>query len=71
MHLNNAHGSPEPWTQTIEQQRIIAVPAINPPLPGRRRLLSTACEFAGGLINGFFEWFGNLGIFSGRSCAQL
>jgi phospholipid/cholesterol/gamma-HCH transport system permease protein len=42
----------------------IAVPAINPPLSGRRtELLSTAANSAAGLVEGFFEWFGNLGIF--------
>jgi len=40
------------------------VAAINPPLPGRRTaLITTAASSAAGLVNGFFEWFGNLGIF--------
>ena len=42
-----------------------SVSGINPPAPGQR--LTTLPRFvnsARGLFNGFFDWFGNLGIFS-------
>ena len=43
------------------------VAEINPPLPVRRTdLLSSVASSATGLFNGFFEWFGELGIFSWR-----
>jgi len=37
---------------------------VNPPLPGRGTIaVSSAVNFSGELVSGFFEWFGNLGIF--------
>ena len=37
---------------------------VNPPLPGRGAILAnTAANSAVELVDGFFEWFGNLGIF--------
>jgi phospholipid/cholesterol/gamma-HCH transport system permease protein len=37
---------------------------INPPLPGRGTVaVSSAVNFSAELVSGFFEWFGNLGIF--------
>jgi len=40
------------------------VEGINPPLPGGGTTpVPSAVNFATGLVGGFFEWFGNLGIF--------
>jgi phospholipid/cholesterol/gamma-HCH transport system permease protein len=40
---------------------------IGSPLPGRRAaLVSVVTDSATGLVSGFFEWFGSLGIFSWR-----
>ena len=41
------------------------VAAINPPIPERRsEPLPSVAGSVTGLVNGFFEWFGSLGIFS-------
>src|SRR5271166_5151309 len=43
------------------------VAGIHPPLPLRRiDVISSVASSATGLFNGFFEWFGELGIFSWR-----
>lgn len=49
------------------------VTATSPPLPGRRaELISTAASSAAKLFESFFEWFGNLGIFSWKVlCAAV
>jgi len=45
------------------------VAAVIPPLPGRRSApISIAENPATGLIDGFFEWFGSLGIFFWKVC---
>jgi phospholipid/cholesterol/gamma-HCH transport system permease protein len=40
---------------------------MNPPLSGQRAgLLSSSADSVSGVYTGFFDWFGNLGIFSWR-----
>jgi phospholipid/cholesterol/gamma-HCH transport system permease protein len=46
----------------MSEHAAIAVEGFNPPIPKRRT--EPMPSVAGGLINGFFEWFGSLGIFS-------
>ena len=42
-----------------------AAASFSPPLPERRIVdIPAAIASPGGLVDGFFEWFGNLGIFS-------
>ena len=50
----------------MSDREFTAVAGINTPLPKRQRPLRTSAdaEPATGLINGFFEWFGSLGIFA-------
>jgi phospholipid/cholesterol/gamma-HCH transport system permease protein len=48
----------------VSDREYIAVAGINPPLSGRQTaFLPSAIDSATRLVGGFFEWFGNLGIF--------
>jgi len=51
----------------MSDRGLATVKGLNPPLPARRAgLVSSVVDSAAGLSNGFFEWFGELGIFSWR-----
>jgi phospholipid/cholesterol/gamma-HCH transport system permease protein len=48
----------------LSSSRVTAVAGIDPPLQGRPELFaSSAVNSVTELVNGFFEWFGSLGIF--------
>ena len=48
----------------MSSSRVTAVAGIDPPLQGRPELFaSSAVNSVTELVNGFFEWFGSLGIF--------
>jgi phospholipid/cholesterol/gamma-HCH transport system permease protein len=54
-----------PWSKPLSNSELTTVAGINPTLPGRRTIsVPSNVSPATGLINGFFEWFGSLGIFS-------
>jgi phospholipid/cholesterol/gamma-HCH transport system permease protein len=48
----------------LSDSEFTTVENINPPLPGRGTMaVSSAVNLSAELVSGFFEWFGNLGIF--------
>ena len=56
------------WSKSLSRLGSTAAAGMNPPLPERRaRGMRSAASFAAGLFSGFFEWFGSLGSFPGRS----
>jgi phospholipid/cholesterol/gamma-HCH transport system permease protein len=58
-----------PWTKPLSNSGFTTVATVLPPLPGRRSIPISAVEDpATGLIGGFFEWFGSLGIFFWKVC---
>jgi phospholipid/cholesterol/gamma-HCH transport system permease protein len=60
-HLDNS------GAKLMSDRGFPAVASLNPPLPVRRsELPSSVAGYATKLFNGFFEWFGSLGIFSWR-----
>jgi phospholipid/cholesterol/gamma-HCH transport system permease protein len=49
----------------MSDRGVIAVEGFNPPIPVRRvEPVTSVIDSVPNLINGFFEWFGSLGIFS-------
>jgi phospholipid/cholesterol/gamma-HCH transport system permease protein len=50
----------------LSDSEFTTVAGVNPPLAERRLPVRAAAEVGSGtgLINGFFDWFGNLGVFS-------
>ena len=51
----------------MSSPRVTAIAGIDPPLHGRRDVFaSSAVNSITGLVSGFFEWFGSLGIFFWR-----
>src|SRR5579863_7118813 len=55
------------WPEPMSDRGFTPVADVNPPLPVRRiEPLSSAAGYATKLFNGFFEWFGSLGIYSWR-----
>jgi phospholipid/cholesterol/gamma-HCH transport system permease protein len=53
------------WTQSMSGSGFTAVAGTSPPLPERQPgLVSSVASSALGTFTGFFDWFGNLGLFA-------
>ena len=79
LHLSSARGAPDPGPNHNPpdprakplSSGFTNVAGVRRPLSERGpELVTSAASFAARAVNDTFEWFGNLGVFSGKSCAR-